>query len=658
MSFKYFFRKYKQLFLFIIISAYPFLQSCSPTADERNTNPLPNIILIFIDDLGYGDLGCYGATGYKTPNLDRLAAEGMKFNDFYAPQGVCTASRAGLLTGCYPNRIGLTGAFSPRTKHGINGDEITIAEMLKEQGYATAIFGKWHLGHHQQFLPLQHGFDEFTGLPYSNDMWPVNFDGKPFTDGWKAGYPPLPLIEGNKHIDTIRNLKDQDKLTALYTERAIDFIERHNNEPFFLYLPHSMVHVPLGVSDNFRGKSEQGMFGDVMMELDWSTGEIIKTLEQYGLAENTLIIFTSDNGPWLNFGNHAGSTAGLREGKGTSWEGGQKVPCIMNWPGKIQEGWECSKLATVLDIFPTLASITGGQMPDHRIDGVDLSRLILGDTSANPRKTFLFYYNRNDLEAMRKDYWKLIFPHSFRSYEGVDPGIDGWPGPYARGRSGLELYHLKNDPFEEHNLAEKHPEIVKELSLIADSARIDLGDDLMKMIGKNNRAPGFIYEAETHIDHLGKNAKVDLMTEYSIKYSGGGEIAPTDGKLGVPDIKHPAWQGYHENDLQATIDLGEIKDLSEIRLRMLKEEASWVFPAQGVTYEISKNGFDYKVLGDLSQDQFVEKVEHMIYEAVWQGEKQQARFIRITAKNIGRCPKGHPGEGDKAWLFVDEVIVN
>ena len=307
------------LFTFLV-----FLIPCSTKSHEKQSKKSqPNFVVVFIDDMGYGDIGTQGATGWTTPNLDKMAREGMRFTNFYSAQPVCSASRAGLLTGCYPNRIGISGALFPQDTVGINPNETTIAEMLKEKGYTTAIFGKWHLGHHKEFLPLQNGFDEYVGLPYSNDMWPVHVDGTHYKPGeGRHGYPELPLIERNETKELITTLQDQDKLTTLYTEKAVDFINRNAGDPFFLYVPHSMGHIPLGVSDKFRGKSDQGFYGDVMMEIDWSVGEIDKALQANGISENTVFIFTTDNGPWLNFGNHAGSAGGLREGKTTSWEGG------------------------------------------------------------------------------------------------------------------------------------------------------------------------------------------------------------------------------------------------------------------------------------------------------------------------------------------------
>jgi arylsulfatase A-like enzyme len=453
----------------------------------------PNIILIFMDDLGYGDLSCYGATQYKTPNLDRIAAQGIRFTHFLAAQPVCSASRAGLLTGCYPNRVGISGALMPDAKIGLNPSEETIAEVVKKRNYKTCAIGKWHLGHQQQFLPMQQGFDEYLGLPYSNDMWPVNYDGKPAAPNiYQVRYPVLPLIEGNKKIKEIQTLDDQAQLTTIYTEKAVKFITENKDHPFFLYLAHSMTHVPLAVSSKFRGKSEQGLFGDVMMEIDWSVGEIFKTLEKNGLDKNTLVVFTSDNGPWLNFGNHAGSTGGLREGKGNSFEGGQREPCLMWWPGHIAPGTICNKLASTIDLLPTIAAITNAPLPEQKIDGVNILPLLLGDQNADPRETFYYYYRKNSLEAVLKGTWKLVFAHSGRTYVGFKPGFDGFPGPTDENfRFEEALYDLRRDPGERYNVKDYYPEVVTELKKIADEARHDLGDDLTDDFGENRRDPGF-----------------------------------------------------------------------------------------------------------------------------------------------------------------------
>ena len=457
---------------------------------------LPNIIVVFIDDMGYGDLGCYGATGYTTPNLDKMASQGVRFTNFVSAQAVCSASRAGIMTGCYPNRVGISGALMPDAKIGLNPEEETIAEILKKQNYKTAAIGKWHLGYQKEFLPLQQGFDEYLGLPYSNDMWPVGFDGLPAApNSNKAKYPVLPLIDGNEKIREIKTLDDQSELTTLYTERAVRFINQHKKEPFFIYMAHSMCHIPLAVSSKFKGKSSQGLFGDVIEEIDWSVGEVLKTLEQNGLTKNTLVIFTSDNGPWLNFGNHAGSAGGLKEGKGSSTEGGQREPCIMKWPGHIPEGTICNKLASTIDLLPTFAAITNSALPVKKIDGVNILPLMLGDANANPRESFLYYYRRNSLEGVRKGNWKLVLAHPGRTYHGFAPGKDGFPGGTNENFPFEEaLYDMRRDPGEQYDVKEFYPEVVAELKKIADEAREDLGDDIMQKPGKNRREPGRIKE--------------------------------------------------------------------------------------------------------------------------------------------------------------------
>ena len=469
-------------------------QACTQKTTETKTT-LPNIVLIFIDDMGYGDIGCFGATQYNTPNIDRLASSGMRFTNFYVAQAVSSASRAGLMTGCYSNRVGISGALGPNATIGINAEEELIPELLATKGYKNAIVGKWHLGHLHQFLPLQNGFDEYLGLPYSNDMWPVDYDGLPATKDKSPGklrYPPLPLIKGNDQIRILNTLDDQSELTTMYTEYAVDFINRNKNNPFFLYIPHTMVHVPLAVSDKFKGKSKQGLFGDVVMEIDWSVGEVMKALEANGLTDNTLVIFTTDNGPWLNFGNHAGSTGGLREGKGCSWEGGQRVPCIMSWPAKIPKGMICNNIASTIDILPTLCNITGSALPVKKIDGVNISSLLEGNFDSNPRDVFYYFYRKNSLENVRKDQWKLVLPHTFRSYEGKLPGNDGWPGQYSAGKTDYELYDLRRDPGERYDVKEIYPEVVEELKKLADDMRQDLGDENYSMPGVNSRLPGSI----------------------------------------------------------------------------------------------------------------------------------------------------------------------
>lgn len=459
--------------------------SCSPSRlIKPNEEKSPNVILIYLDDMGYGDLSLSGATGYKTPHIDRMASDGLLFTHYYAPQAVSSASRAGLLTGCYPNRVGFSGALGPHSPVGIAEEEETMAEMLRKQGYSTAIFGKWHLGVHPPFLPTHHGFDLFSGIPYSNDMWPLHPTGN---------YPDLPLFENEEIVNKALTPEDQAAFTTTFTRRTIDFIKQNRKNPFFIYLAHPMPHVPLYVSDKFKGKSAQGRYGDVMMEIDWSVGEILRTLRETGLEENTLVIFTSDNGPWINYGNHAGSTGGFREGKGTTFEGGQRVPCIMQWKGVIPEGGVSNSLAAAMDILPTLAEITGAPLPAKRIDGVSLFPILRGELEAKPRETFYYYYRQNSLEAVRQGDWKLLFPHPGRTYEGFQPGKDGMPGTVNENFpiKGA-LYDLRRDPGERYDVSESYPDIVQSLEKIANEARQDLGDDLMQIKGENRREAGNI----------------------------------------------------------------------------------------------------------------------------------------------------------------------
>ncbi|WP_145059727.1 sulfatase family protein [Lignipirellula cremea] len=451
-------------------------------AADASAERSPNIVVIFIDDMAYADIGPFGATGYSTPHLDQMAKEGAKFTDFVVSSAVCSASRSALLTGCYHRRIGFAGALGPSANHGISDDEVTLAELCKQKGYATACFGKWHLGHHPRFLPTSHGFDEYFGLPYSNDMWPYHPTAK---------FPPLPLIEGVKVINSNVTGADQEQLTTQYTEKAVDFIHRHKDQPFLLYLPHSMVHVPLYVSDKFKGKSERGLFGDVVMEVDWSVGQVMDALKKNGIDDQTLVIFTSDNGPWLSYGDHAGSSGPLREGKGTEFEGGIREPTLMRWPGKIPAGLFCDELASTIDILPTVAKLIGAQLPDHKIDGKDIRPLMFGKKDAvSPHAAFYCYYSGGELQAVRDRQWKLFFPHRYRTLNGRPGGTGGTPVNYDHTMTGLELYDLKNDVGETRNVADEHPEIVKRLQQAAEAARAELGDKLTGQKGAGVRPAG------------------------------------------------------------------------------------------------------------------------------------------------------------------------
>ncbi len=424
----------------------------------------PNVVLVFTDDQGYADVGCYGAQGFQTPYLDRMASEGVRFTDFYVAQPICGASRAALLTGCYPNRIGLTGAPDHNARHGIHENEVTLAELMKSQGYATAIYGKWHLGHLPPFLPTRHGFDDYFGLPYSNDMWP-------FHPERPEDYPDLPLLEGET---TVGFNPDMNRLTTWYTERAVRFIESNHDRPFFLYLSHSMAHVPLGVSERFRGRSEQGLYGAVMMELDWSMGEILQTLKRLQLDEQTLVIFTSDNGPWVSYGDHSGSALPLREAKGTTWEGGVRVPCIMRGPGRIPPGTICSQPAMTIDIFPTIAALIGAELPEHPLDGLNIWPLMHGESrSISPHEALYFYYG-STLEAVRCGRWKLHFPHSYRTLSGRGGGSEGIPVLYDRAETDWALYDLHEDIGETTNLIASFPDVAARLRDLAEKFDQDL----------------------------------------------------------------------------------------------------------------------------------------------------------------------------------------
>jgi arylsulfatase A-like enzyme len=438
----------------------------------------PNVVLIFCDDLAYADIGCFGAKGYRTPHLDRLARQGIRLTDFYVAQAVCSASRAALLTGCYPNRIGVLGALGPKSTVGLHSNEVTLAEMLKQRGYATAIYGKWHLGSQPQFLPTRHGFDEYFGLPYSNDMWP-------FHPTAGTNYPPLPLFENERVVQT---MPDQTHLTTWYTEHAVKFIEQHRAQPFFLYVPHSMPHVPLFVSEKYRGQTRRGLFGDVLEEIDWSVGQLLEALAQHQLEQDTLVIFSSDNGPWLSYGNHAGSALPLREGKATAFEGGTRVPFVARWPGKIPAGKVCREPAMTIDLLPTLAALAGTSLPAHPIDGLNIWPLLSGVRGAPTPHEALYFYWENELHAIRSGRWKLHFAHS---YHQPDPrGAGGAPGQMKQPRMPPALFDLQTDIGETRDVAARHPDVVHRLETLAEAARAELGDSLTKRTGRGVREPG------------------------------------------------------------------------------------------------------------------------------------------------------------------------
>ncbi len=422
---------------------------------------LPNIILIFCDDLGYGDLGCYGSTLHRTPQIDQLADQGVRFTNFYVSASVCTPSRASLLTGCYPQRIDMhvsekppttfRAVLQPMSPKGLNPDETTIADILKEQGYTTACIGKWHVGDQPEFMPQHYGFDSFYGIPYSHNMNPSKC--------------PLQLIDNNSVVGPV----DVPMLTQQMTERAIDFIAENQQNPFFLYLPHPMPHFPLEASEQFKGKSDDGIYGDAVEELDWSVGKIMDTLDEYHLTDNTLVIFTSDNGGEGREGpNKGGLNHPLRGRKGSTWEGGMRVPCIVRWPGQSPASADCDALVTAMDFLPTFAALTGGETPTAPIDGKDISTLLTQPEQAESPYEYFLYYDREQLQAIRWGKWKLHlaleekYPAAWKSQTIVFPQD--------------ELYNLDRDPTESWNVAEQHPEVVQKIKEIAEQARQKLGD--------------------------------------------------------------------------------------------------------------------------------------------------------------------------------------
>ena len=470
--------------------------SAKPAGDSS----LPNIVLVFTDDQGYADVGCFGARGFETPNLDRMASEGTTFTSFCVAQAVCTASRAALMTGCYANRVSMSGALNHTSRTGIHPDEVLLPEICRSRGYATAIFGKWHLGTLAEFGPLQNGFDEYLGIPYSND----NSKYHPII----RDMPPLPLYDGEEVVETD---PDQSQFTRRFTERAVRFIETNKSRPFFLYVPHVMPHVPIFASERFLGKSRRGLYGDVIEEIDWSVGEILAAVRRHGLEEKTLVIFTSDNGPFLSYGDHAGSAAPLREGKLTTFEGGIRTPCIMRWPGKIPTERVCEELVSSIDLLPTIAALVGADLPLKRIDGKDIWPLMSGQKGATTPHDVFYYYAGQELQAVRSGRWKLHFPHEYLTVAGP-PGRDGKPAnfenlkPKSIQQSGihgiasrhgyevrridLSLYDLDADPGETLNVAKEHPGIVKRLSKLAEAARADLGDALTGREGTGVRPAG------------------------------------------------------------------------------------------------------------------------------------------------------------------------
>ena len=456
-----------------------FVSSCSLEPISKT----PNVIFILTDDMGFSDLGSYGSKMINTPNLDLLASEGALLNSYYSSQAVCSASRASILTGSYPNRIGISGALGPNSKTGINPNEFLMSEMFKQQGYNTAIYGKWHLGDNPKFLPTNHGFDDFYGILYSNDMWPYHPE-RP------DSYPDLMLYDYDKPIEV---LTDQSDLTMELTNKSISFIEKNKDDPFFLYLAHPQPHVPLFASSEFKGRSDYGLYTDVIEEIDNSVGLIIKSLKENKLDRNTIVVFTSDNGPWLSYGDHAGSTGVYREGKGTTWEGGQRVPCIVWYPNEIESNTVLSTPFMGIDWLPTFAKLTNSTLSKNKIDGKNIWENLTGKTFEDPHEALFFYYHKNSLHAVRYGDYKMYFPHRYRTLNGKKGRDDGQPIKYEYvNLLSEELYNLKTDPSEIKNIINDFPDLAKKITTLANNKRKELGDDLTNVLGSEIREVGKI----------------------------------------------------------------------------------------------------------------------------------------------------------------------
>lgn len=436
----------------------------------------PNVVLFYCDDMGYADIGPYGGKT-PTPHLDRLAKEGVRFTDFYVSQAVCSASRAALLTGCYNLRVGIGGALGPKSKIGIHADERLLPELFKSRGYATAMYGKWHLGDAPKFLPTSHGFDEWFGVPYSHDMWPKHpVNPKAWGD--------LPLMEGEK---TLKLNPEPGELTSAITERAVKFIERSKDKPFFLYVPHPLPHVPLGVSKEFEGKTGKGLYADVIAEIDHSVGAVLDAIAKAGIDDKTLVMFSSDNGPWLLYGDHAGSALPLREGKATAFDGGVRVPFIARWPGKIPAGTVCREVAATIDVLPTMAKLIGAAESEKKIDGKDIWPLMTEPGAKSPHEFYAIYWGR-ELHAIRSGKWKMHFAHGYP--RPTPPGGNAKPGKYAQQQIGDELFDMESDPAETSNVAAANADIVAKMKAYAERIRAELGESRTKQEGKEIREPG------------------------------------------------------------------------------------------------------------------------------------------------------------------------
>jgi len=521
--------EFRNLILLLLATTFSQCKDKKENKKDNRQEGAPNIILFFTDDQGYADVGCFDGEKVKTPNLDKMAVEGMKLTDFYVAAPTCTPSRYALMTGSYPPRVlnSLDKPKNARTSiqaiaevdtsiydkdqckyikklqetrpgasfldiwHGINKDEVTMAELLKKQGYATAHYGKWDMGRALQFSPVHNGFDEFLGTPNSHDFGPAC--SYPVILESNLVFPSLPLIENDSILEYDA---DYNLLTKRYTNRAIKFIQKNSNSPFFIYMAYNMPHVPLGVSPEFKGITGQGLYADVIREIDWSVGRIMEELEKQGLTENSLLIFTSDNGPWLAYGDHAGNTGPLRGGKKNYFEGGIRVPCIMKWPKVIKPGTVYSNPVMTIDLYPTFAEIAGAELTENEIDGVSILPLLLDPDVNPPREAYYFYkggdnspyWGDSEIVAVRSDKWKLMLPHQYSTVEGIELKKGGVPVPSIKASIDTALFNLETDISETTNVKDQHPEIVKKLSRMAYEYNLELK--------KNRRSVSWVTDDE------------------------------------------------------------------------------------------------------------------------------------------------------------------
>lgn len=450
-------------FIYFLITALLALAAFGPVHAEKRP---PNVVIIFLDDSGYSDFHPFGQPDYPTPNVQKLAEGGMRLNRFCVPQAVCSASRAALLSGCFPGRTGVFGAHGPNGR-GLDPKYATMAEMLKKAGYATAHFGKWHCGDQADTRPLARGFDEHAGLMYSNDMWRYHPSNKDPDNPKHWGKLPLQFWENGKVKIERVSKQDQTMLTTWATDYSVDFIDRNKDKPFLLYLAHSMPHVPLFVSEKFAGKSGTGLYGDVIMEIDWSVGQVMQALEKHGLSEDTIVLFSSDNGPWINYGDHAGVTP-YRNAKGTSFDGGVRSASILHYPREIKAGSELDTLIGSIDVLPTVARLVACDLPANPIDGKDVWPSITGKPRAShPNAYYPLTIGSNFQGLLSADgRWKLMLPHRYRFI--TKPGVDGMPGTQVMREMELCLFDMEKDPMETTNVIAEYPEVAKKLKAIAD----------------------------------------------------------------------------------------------------------------------------------------------------------------------------------------------